>query len=82
MSDEKQSTDNPDPSRIRQWSRGLQGQLLKVAENTGKAAGMAEGANEKLKLMHNSPTAQKIIASATSEPAKKIAIDSLYLLLP
>lgn len=82
MSDEKRSTDNPNPSRIRRWSRGLQGQLLKAAEHTETAAGIAEGVSEKLKLMIDSPAAQKIIASATSEPAKKIAIDSLYLLLP
>jgi hypothetical protein len=83
MSDDKQSTASPtDRSRIQRWSRGLQGQLLKAAEHTQTAAGIAEGAAEKLKLMLNSPTAQTIIASATSEPAKKIAIDSLYLLLP
>ena len=82
MSDEKKSTNNPAPSGIRRWSRGLQGQLLKAAGHTDTAAEIAETVGEKLKLMLSAPAAQKIIASATSEPAKKIAIGSLYSLLP
>lgn len=82
MSGDDEAADSPELSRIRRWSRGLQGQLLKAAEHTETVAGLAEGAGEKIKLVLNSPAAQKIISSATSEPAKKIAIGSLYLLLP
>ncbi|HEY4940039.1 MAG TPA: hypothetical protein VII56_01320 [Rhizomicrobium sp.] len=82
MSDDKCAGDGRDLSRIRQLSRGIQGHLLKAAEHTETVAGFAETAGWKLKPYLDSPVAQKIIATATSEPAKKVAIASLYQLLP